>query len=651
MKRIYKVILLFVISFYQLNAQNVELLDIKAPFAPGERLLSFNVDDQLQSQYYVFYSNNRNELANIALNNNGNNVPYGKAIKYNGTTNRESKIEFVFPGSSTPKGPNAYYYITQERRQGISFKGSSYLTNKDRLIAAKAPNVVNKAFDSEKNERIYRKECMFFRVLEINSFANVNRMSQIQSFYMPDDFTIGFAGDSFAAGTGVDKDPDNLCYRSQKSGQMLAVKKFIRSNPNVSVSYFHSACNGARTRNLFDISQAENQNIQFTMLQDWLNQNNFDYLNLLIMNIGGNNVDFAYIVKHYYVFPGNFDGSEDQDLMPERFSNLRTSYNNLELAINEKFPFTSTAITTLPKVTRNAEGEFCCDNYLDYSEYSCAYNTHPSSALFNPPSEFQAVENDILIPLNNTIREKANDHNWDVIDVEDNANNNGLCVCENNGGYFWSFRRATANLDVNFTSHPNAEGHKSIYRDDIYYYIENKYNRLSERYPLRFLFNNAEIPNCNAFIESYTTRLQLANTIDLSNIKSTKVRNRIKQANNKLLIDVKKTNNPKTVLLKEKRKQKLLNKKRQKETKSKLKQIVNPVTKTDIKNRISKIESSKEYKNWVNAKTPKEIEDAYQKLAKKMIQEKKSQNQRSKKKVIPKKIPFQKITPKKKKTN
>ena len=604
MKRIYEITLLFVISLYQFNAQNVELLDVNTPFSPGERLLVFSVDDQLQSNYYVFYSNNRNDLLNISINN-PNNIPYGKAIKYRGRTDRESQLEFVFPGSSTPNGPNAHYYFQQQRRQGINFKGPRYLTNNDQLILTKVSGTSNRAFDSDKNERVFRKECMFFRVLEVNNYANINRVSDIQDFYMPDDFTIGFAGDSFAAGTGADEDPDNACYRSQKSGQMLAIKKFIQHNPNVSVSYYHAACNGARTRNLFQSRQTENDNIQFTMIQNWLDQNNFDELNMLVMNIGGNNVDFSYIVKHYYVFPGNFDGSVDQGLMPERFSNLRTSYNNLELAINEKFPYTSTAITTLPRVTRNLQGEICCDSYTDFTEYTCAYNVHPSSALGNPPGEFQAVENDVLIPLNNTIRAKANDLNWDVIDVENNADNNGLCVCKSYGGYFWTFLGALENFDINFTSHPNAEGYKSIYRNDIANYIENKYYSLSDRYPLRFLMNNAEVPNCNAFIEQYTSRLELADKLDLSYIKSNKVRKNIKVTKTKFLKDVRTTNNAKSVLLKEKQKQKLLNAKQHKLAKTKLKLIVKPITKTDIKKRISEIESSKEYKNWANAKTPK----------------------------------------------
>jgi len=644
MKRIYKITLLTLITFYQLNAQNVELLNVNMPLAPGERLLSFNVDDIIQSQFYVFYSNNRNDLNNISLEN-PNNVSYGKAIKYNGRTNRESKLEFIFPGTSTPKGPNAHYYVQQERRQGINFKGSPYLTNRDLLNVNKINGTSNRAFDSDKNERVFRKECMFFRVLEINNYANVNRTSAIQDLYMPDDFTIGLAGDSFAAGTGADTDPINDCYRSQSSGQMLAVKKFIRINPNISVSYYHSACNGARTLDLYSVEQTENEDIQFTMIQNWLDENNFDELNLLLMNIGGNNVAFAYIVEHYYVYAGNFVGSVDQDAMPGRFNDLRLAYDNLELAIQEKFPSTEIAITTLPLVTRNRQGEICCDNTLDRSEYSCAYNFTPFSRLANPPGEFQAVEDSILIPLNSTIREKGDEHDWDVIDVEDNAINNGLCVCSNNGGYFWSFVGAIGNFDHNFTAHPNAAGYRAIYRDDIYYYLENKYYNMSDNYAVRFLVNNAEVPNCNAFIENYTTRLELANKPDLSNLKSAKLRSNILTTKNKVLKDIKSTNKPKSVLLKEKQKQKLLTAKQQKIAKTKLKRIAEPAANKDIKRRIAKIESSKEYKAWANAKTQKEKEKAYVILAKKMNETRNAKKQISKKKQI------QKLTPIKKNTN
>lgn len=626
MKCIYTIIILCIITTHHINAQSLELKNITVPFSPGERLLSFSVDDQLQSQYYIFYSNNRNDLNNISLNN-ANNIPYGSAIKYEGEIDRESKLEFVFPGTSTPKGPNAHYYMQQERRQGINFKGPRYITNNDQLILARVNGFANRAFDSDKNERVFRKECMFFRVLEINNYANINRASRIQEFYMPDDFTIGFAGDSFAAGTGADINPSNACYRSNKSGQMLAVKKFIRKNPNVSVSYFHSACNGARTPDLFSDNQTGNDGIQFTMIQNWLDQNNFDELNLLVMNIGGNNVDFADIVEYYYVRPGNFDGSIDQDLMPQRFENLEISYSNLEVAINAQFPFVSTAITTLPKVTRNSQNDICCDSYTDFSEYRCAYNIIPLSAIDNPPGEFQAVEDDIIIPLNNVIRAKANEHNWDVIDVQNNANVNGLCVCPNSGGYFWSFVRAIAKSDVNFTSHPNAEGYKSIYRDDIANYLENKYYSFSERYPLRFLFNNARIPNCNAFVELYTTRLKLANTRDFSHIKPTKLEN----TKTNFLAALVASKNPKSELFKAKQKQQLLNIKQQKIAKAKLKRLVRPVAKTNIKKRMAKIESSKAYKNWVNAKTPKEKEKAYAILAEKM-----NANKPIKKKVIKK---------------
>ena len=606
---------LLLIAIANLHSQEISLEQLEVPFAPGERLLRFSVQDQIQSEFYIFYATDRNQLAHLSLNNTNDAVSFGKAIKFEGNRPNESKLEFVFPGTSTPKGPNTFHYLELERLSNRQFKGASYLSPHDRVKASNRSGLFGNDFTTDTNEKVYRKECVFFRVLEVNNYANISRMSKIEDFYMPDDFTIGLAGDSFAAGTGADRNPTNPCYRSQKSGQVKAVKKFIQNYPSISVSYLHTACNGAKTTDLYRIHQNENENIQFTMIENWLSQNDFDELSLLIMNIGGNNVDFADLVKYYYVFPGNFVGSQDQGLMPERFNALNISYDNLELAIQDKFPLASVAITTLPKVTRNTQNEFCCDNLLDYSEYACAYNRHISSAIGNPPGEFQAVENDILMPLNRTIRRKGAQHNWDIIDVQNNANNNGLCVCADNGGYFWTFLGGVGQFDVNFTSHPNEAGYRNIYRDDIENYIVNKYDYMSERYHLRLAFGNADIPECSSFIQLYIQRLEVAGKIDVSALSAINKRGSATSIKRDFLKNIKTSSNPKALLQKEQQKQQVLNKKYRASVQRQLAQSKVKLPKSTLSQRIKDLQDSPEYKKWLLAKSEKEKNLIYKKLA------------------------------------
>ena len=631
MKKSQTVLLLFLLNLgalLQAQTSDFELQQIKTPFAPGERLLHFQVDDILQAQYYVFYSNDKEDLADANLTIDSS-MPHGKVIKYEGSRSRDSKCEFVFPGASTPHAPNIRYFLQLSDARKAQLKGSDYLTRNDRRKIPQLYQARNEQYDTDKNERVFRKECMFFRVLQVETYRNTTQLSAIQEFYMPDDFTIGFAGDSFAAGTGADEDRTNPCYRSKNSGQMRAVRKFITSYPDVSVSYKHVACSGAKITHLTTAIQQEdgeniNEHTQFNMLDTWLNNNDHDNLSMLIMNIGGNDIDFADLVKNYYVLPGNFVGSEDQETMGQRFAILSSRYDNFGADINNRFPFTKIAITTLPNITRNSQDEICFDRVTDLREYNCAYAFAPTqySNVYNPPGEFLAVQNDILLPLNRIIRAKANEHNWGLIDVEDNANANGLCVCEGSGGYFWKFTNAVVH-DRNLTAHPNSQGYRQIYTKDITNHLATTYfEELVPYYGLTVLAGNAEIPACESYIATYLKRIELAKSVDLSNIKSTTLRNQLKDSKNDLLKEVEKATDMRVWIPQEQKRQLAL---RQQQNRVALKkQSLKPkntkiISKTtgaqiDIEKKIATIEITPEYKNWASAKTPEERIRTYELL-------------------------------------
>lgn len=168
--------------------------------------------------------------------------------------------------------------------------------------------------------------------------AKVNGVTQtwlgdIHEYVTPRPVVIAILGDSFGSGEGApEKSPafpwiqdhhnGELCHRSAVSGQELAVRKYIKDNPTLAIRYYNVACSGAVSGQIMTDRQyieIDGKPVaaplpQAKQLERWLQRESICstasatattvpgmacQIDLAIMSIGGNDMDFSTIVKAY----------------------------------------------------------------------------------------------------------------------------------------------------------------------------------------------------------------------------------------------------------------------------------------------------------------------------------------------------------------
>lgn len=477
-------------SFAISQNRNLSINSIYFNPAKGNRLLTFRIPMRMPNnthKVYVYYSTNQSQLTetNIRVNQGS----YGRAILYGARNNVAStECHFVFPHQSERHPVKKYFQKVGQRAapSGYNIRSGNFLRSSDNQ---------NNQSSVDIRPRVYKKTCVYYRVLYKLDNENFDHISPIQSVYIDDEFSVAVAGDSYGSGEGTGDWTLESCHRSEKAGLIVGLKYYMENNPQFAFDYTHVACSGAKIEDFYHSHQGvpnsgilgfRNEGTQFTLIQNWLLSKEHENLNMLIMNIGGNDAGFGDIVLNYHMGPGNFSLDPiAQNAVTSDINALPTKYLALESVITSRFGDCITLISTLPNPLKSKDGDQCgTNNQHDEWKYDYECLSNRATRLFeytisSPPSEFIDIENIVLTPLNNQIKNAANRNGWHIIDVENRAPNNGVCVCANDGGYFWIFptsTRAEGSDFLKFTMHPNETGYVNIYRDLVYQNIKNRYD-------------------------------------------------------------------------------------------------------------------------------------------------------------------------------
>lgn len=494
-----KVGLIFVLlsAFSQLvKAQTAN--DFVTPLVDGERALQFlvNTNDVRAERLTVnvFYSDNAIKLNNL----NDSSLSGGRAVlRLDRYSANVVYVQFLFPHSDFPTDPNRFLYrkyiaANSEivRYSDLESQMSQQLNNTGLADFRRKPSLI------DVNPRKYDKGvCVYYRVrITINSRDVFT--SETASFRMPDTYNIAIAGDSYGSGEGAPHrtfnpvgDNSNMwthddCHRSNKSGFVRGVKKFIGDNPDVAVDYIHVACSGATVGKLITEAQQQSKfydfrsphRIQFDLIQKFLDDENHRELHLLLLSIGGNNLGFADIVINYMIMPTN--AATDESLpgnIQSQINSLKDSYDALNEQIQNRFPTAAVSISTYPNPTRGPYG--FCGTAANPAQLALRYPCCPSEVnqTTNPVAEYQFISEQFVRPMNSTVRESATEHGWSVIEVESRMGIHGLCNCDD---------PYVNTLGVSFlvqgnpsgTVHPNSNGYREIYRDPVASNINNAFD-------------------------------------------------------------------------------------------------------------------------------------------------------------------------------
>jgi hypothetical protein len=416
------------------------------PFGSGDRLLKATIrpcdaGSPADVDLYVFYSTDQSQLNTIFV---GSSAPHGKA-RYVKTTDNRYEYEFIFP-HTTHLHPN---------------------TADDHAV------------------RIADTSKVYFRLLKRTRTSTGIRSDRddLYSFKMPYKMTIANAGDSYAAGEGApvvtgdqwsgvteaqrwtDGDsrqyppgttPTDIdCHRSRLSGQTMAVIDLIDSHPEVAIDFRNVACSGAVIVNLWS-SNDDNREVsnphdvlipfQFNSINSWLSANQYPRLDILMLNIGGNDLGFGDIVFDFLMLPLDFSvDSEAQAMIAENISTLPALYDALNVTIHSQLamlPYCKPVIiSTFPSPTRGPFGFCDAENESIHKLFVVPANQQMSAAAAAPQND------------------------WDIIDMENAAGNHGFCASDNTRFFNKSWEESLAiQGDVFGIAHPNARGHFEMYR-------------------------------------------------------------------------------------------------------------------------------------------------------------------------------------------
>jgi hypothetical protein len=472
------------------------------PIVNGERALRFRVNTgSLRPELLdvtVFYSDSRNRLNNLEDLTLSRGKP---VLKLDPLLVNVLAAEFVFPHLDYPDDPNRSLYL---RYKATGAELVIYENVEGQLSSLPGFGDWGSFFEGwpldspdaasplDTNPVVYQRgTCVFYRI-RISRGSEVIYTSPIHSFRMPDTYNIAIAGDSYGAGEGAPQDDFELlgnnddmwshddCHRSRKSGLVRAVKRFIQRNPDVAVDYIHVACTGARVSNLISDEQtravmdfSEPHPVQFDIIQDEFlgDENQFhNELNLLLLSIGGNNAGFGSYVADFIIFPANAADDEDlPDEIEDNLDDLSDRFEGLDEDIQERFPTAKVAISTYPDSTKGPRGR--CGRAPGPVEFAATYHCclPEVDPVFNPVEEYRFTSNDFIKPLNDVIRDAADNANepdawtdWYVIDVEEEMGAHGFCDCDKPYINRGNMSIATQG-DIFAIAHPNKKGYSEIY--------------------------------------------------------------------------------------------------------------------------------------------------------------------------------------------
>jgi len=306
--------------------------------------------------------------------------------------------------------------------------------------------------------------------------------SPVYSFVMPRPLTIAYLGDSYASGEGAKGSGSWMhepCHRSANSGGELAIKKLKQEKKEYEIDYINTTCSGARLLDYFAEAQkvepgktAVKQGIQVDLVVNWLSSKNYDGIDILLADGGGNDIGFGNIVSGGLLSFFS-DLSHDEQLrndVQRELNRLPESYNLFKNYVESKttvgryiwFNYPN-PMTGNPLSGGGHDANLCKQNHLRAANPADCWGVLENAINDN---EWKYVHDNVFLKLNQRAAEAAATHGWDFVDVSDNALRKGICNCD---GYFNTVGQSMLRQgDVYGTMHPNVTGFREIYRDALY---------------------------------------------------------------------------------------------------------------------------------------------------------------------------------------
>lgn len=488
----------------------------KEPGAPGQRLASITID-----------------LKGVAVSQFRSSIVYG-------TDSLAVKNAF----NITKRDPSKYYE-TQATLQDAG--GGKALAKVIFPHSGQAPNSRGKVFS--KGTKVFYAWTRTNRPAGFTEDLTLN--SPVYSFIMPRPLTIAYLGDSYASGEGGKGSGNWMhepCHRSANSGGELAIKKLIQERKEYEIDYKNTTCSGARLLDYFAEAQKVEpgktpvkQGIQVDLVDSWLSSKNYDGLDILLADGGGNDIGFGNIVSGGLL---SFfqDLSEDAQLREDvqrELNRLPESYNLFKNYVESKFTVGRyiwfnypNPMTGNPLSGGGYDANLCKQDFIRAANPADCWGPLENAINNN---EWKYVHDNVFIKLNQRVAEAATTHGWDFVDVSNEALRKGICNCS---GYFNTVGQSMfAQGDVYGTMHPNVTGFREIYRDALYGQLVNSITKFHKDYKAdaraRAIAAAKEKARAKAVMQSNAAKLNLM--LSEQNSFWLKMKTRLKPIDSKLL--------------------------------------------------------------------------------------------------------------------
>lgn len=331
----------------------------------------------------------------------------------------------------------------------------------------------------------------------------------------PKTYRIAIIGDSYASGEGnpaiFNQDSAKVvwtqtnttatlfadcqqCHRSETSGPMQAIQQLQAAEHLI--DYLYIPCSGAsivtgstkgnqlmlpfraqhhlKAAKLDLKNEAVKKQSQIEVVKKWLDGATLD---ILIVSIGANDAGFREVVTK--VFEGHtpiarkcYKRQKLERKLAANFQRLDMLFADLTRVVKYELAPRHTFITTYANAVMDENGDFC-DQFTD-KRYDCPTkkNLETGCKIMSKITnkEYQWLYKHLYLPLNQSIRQAAQNAQWHLIDDLTQADTIGFC-----SPHAW-FRTIPESLerqgDVKGAFHLNEQGHQ-VYGTVLYQHIQS----------------------------------------------------------------------------------------------------------------------------------------------------------------------------------
>jgi len=320
--------------------------------------------------------------------------------------------------------------------------------------------------------------------------------SAVNSFIMPRPLTIAYLGDSYASGEGAKGSGDWMhepCHRSANSGGELAIRKLKQEEKEYEIDYINTTCSGARVLDFFAVAQRTKpgettikQGIQVDLVNNWLSSKNYDGVDILLADGGGNDVGFGNVVENGLLsfFDELRNNSQLREDVQRELNRLPETYSLFVNYLESKFSIGRIVWFNYPNPLTG--------NPLSGGRYDVNLCKQNIARTLNPKDcwgplennveneDWRFVHDELLVKLNQKVSGAASTYGWDFVNVTNRALGKGICNC---AGYFNTAGQSFF-LQADFfgTMHPNISGFREIYRDPLYNQLKISIDKFYQGY-------------------------------------------------------------------------------------------------------------------------------------------------------------------------